>query len=370
MKILVLTSRYTATRDIIKENFGRQVRLFSSLRKLGNDITFFCLDYQKYETKKISLNKIKVYIKPFSFLRIPSVFLRLSKLVKRGKYDAVFITSDPLWAVFGIYLRKRFNIPIIYDIQDNYALYKSYLKLPFVAYFHKSLIKRSSLVLGASDILTKEAKGMGAKNAVTIANGVDLSLFRPLNKKKCRDDLRLPQDTKIISYIGTIQKRQGIDILLECFNSLKKDFPRLKLFIAGNILSGQETFFDFSDKDIIYRGSMPQKDIVKAINASDCLVIPYPLNRFTKVMQAPYKIVEFMACNRPLVITDVGSMPKLLDNKRFTAKPSDIKDLAAKIKLALKTAKISNRDKIKDYSWNQIAKKLNKFLKRTQPKLF
>ena len=43
MKILVLTSRYTATRDIIGEDFGRQTRLFEALKKFieqgGNIVT-------------------------------------------------------------------------------------------------------------------------------------------------------------------------------------------------------------------------------------------------------------------------------------------------------------------------------------------
>jgi len=47
MRILVLTSMYTATRDIIGEDFGRQTRLFSSLKKFGHDVDFFVADYKK-----------------------------------------------------------------------------------------------------------------------------------------------------------------------------------------------------------------------------------------------------------------------------------------------------------------------------------
>jgi len=51
MKILVFTSRYTAGRDIISEDFGRQVRIFEHLRKLGHKIDFFCVDYKKLESR-------------------------------------------------------------------------------------------------------------------------------------------------------------------------------------------------------------------------------------------------------------------------------------------------------------------------------
>ncbi len=52
MRILVLTSRYTATRDIIGEDFGRQTRLFSALKKIGHEVDFLVADYRKYENKK------------------------------------------------------------------------------------------------------------------------------------------------------------------------------------------------------------------------------------------------------------------------------------------------------------------------------
>src|SRR3990167_5566528 len=60
MKILVLTSRYTATRDIIGEDFGRQTRLFAALKKLGHDIDFFVADYRKHENKNVKLHGIEV----------------------------------------------------------------------------------------------------------------------------------------------------------------------------------------------------------------------------------------------------------------------------------------------------------------------
>ena len=44
MNVFVLTSRYTATRDIIGEEFGRGTRLFEALGRLGHKIDFFVVD--------------------------------------------------------------------------------------------------------------------------------------------------------------------------------------------------------------------------------------------------------------------------------------------------------------------------------------
>ena len=85
MEILVLTSRYTANRDIIVEDFGRQTRLFSALRKLVHGIDFFVADYRKYENKNIKLHGINVMIRPFGIFSILSFLINFDSALKNKK---------------------------------------------------------------------------------------------------------------------------------------------------------------------------------------------------------------------------------------------------------------------------------------------
>ena len=91
MKILVLTSRYTALRDIIEEDFGRQTRLFAALQKLDNQIDFFCVDYKKKEHKDTKLHGMNIHIKPFTPFN-PLSHIKLYKQLKKQlkqKYDLI-----------------------------------------------------------------------------------------------------------------------------------------------------------------------------------------------------------------------------------------------------------------------------------------
>ena len=101
MRILVLTSRYTATRDIIGEDFGRQTRLFSSLKKLGHNIDFFVADYRKQERKNVKLHGINVMIRPFGIFSFLKFIFELRNIVKKKAYDYLVSTSDPLWGILG-----------------------------------------------------------------------------------------------------------------------------------------------------------------------------------------------------------------------------------------------------------------------------
>ena len=359
MKILVLTSRYTASRDIINEDFGRQVRLFEQLKKFGHDIDFFCADYKKYENKNANLHGIRVFIRPFKPLSLFGFLLDLKKAIRNNRYDLMIATSDPLWGVIGYFIAGKYKIKFLYDIQDNYLVYKSY-KIPFFGFIERHAARNADLVMCASNILEDNVKKIRKKKTIVIPNGVDTALFRPLDKIKSRKKLKLPLGARIISYIGSIQKIQGVDILMAAFEELKKEIKDVKLLIAGRIGTAHKENFDFNKEGIIFLGSLPQKDVVFAINASDAIVIPYPRNTFTEVMFAPYKLVEFLACNRPVVVTDAGEMDRHIKDKKMIAKAGDIEDLKKKIKYALNLNKINSRNAAMEFEWKSIARKLDK----------
>ncbi len=364
MKILVITSRYTATRDIIKEDFGRQTRLFEALRKFKHEIHFFCADYKRFENKNTSLHGIKVFIRPFGAFYFFNFVSELKKTIKREKYDLIIATSDPLWGSIGYFISKKYKIRFLYDLHDNYETYATY-KIPFFKYLDNFIIKNSDLVTTVSYSLKNKIKSIREKNVFVIQNGVDTSLFKPLNKNKCKGYLKLPKNAKIIAYTGSLQRTQGVDLLIEAFNSLKKEIPNLHLLIAGRFLKGEERYINLKHKGIIYKGgSLPQKDIIKVINSADVAVIPNTLNNFAKYC-FPYKVVEYMACNAPIVATDVGDVGRILSTyKNSLCRPNDIEDMKNKIKKQLKMKKANYRKTAEKNSWRNIAKKLDSLIRQ------
>lgn len=361
VNLLVLTSRYTANRDIIGEDFGRQTRLFEAFTKLGNKVDFFVADYKKLERKNLKLHDMNITIEPFKPIRFYSFYKKLKSHLKKNNYNYLFVTSDPLWSVFAYKLSKKYKIPIIYDIQDDFSIFKTW-KTPIlgfiVRHYHYKTLKKAHLVTCASDILSNDQRKWRKNGIITIPNGVDINLFKPIDKQKSRQKLKLPKKVKIISYIGSLQKQQGVDILIKAFENLKKKHKNLNLMLVGKPSAHEKKDLKIKQERMIYLGSIDQKKVPYAINASDVLVMPYPLNTFTRVMQAPYKLVEFMACNRPVVVTDVGDLPKMINNKKLVAKHDDIKSLSKTIENALKIKKVKTRDKAMKYSWDEIAKKL------------
>ncbi|MDP7115826.1 MAG: glycosyltransferase family 4 protein [Candidatus Woesearchaeota archaeon] len=363
MKILVLTSRYTALRDIIEEDFGRQTRLFEALSKYDNEIHFYCVDYRKKENKDTKLHDMKIMIRPFSPfnpLQLLLFYRQLKKTIKEGGYDLIIGTSDPLWGVFGYYASKSCKIPFLYDLHDNYEVYQSY-SIPFMKYLDRHIIKKSYLVTTVSHTLKEYIAKWRKENVFVVQNGVDFNLFKPENKIKAREILKLPKDANVIAYAGSIQKLQGIDILIEAFIKLKNQYPKLLLFLAGRIKSEKGKSINMDVEGLIHVDHLDQQGVVNVINAADIAVIPNRMNAFTKYC-FPYKCVEYMACNTPIVATNVGDVADMLKAFPNTlCNPDDVEDMTKKISFQLNNPKKSDyRSKIKENTWMSIARDLDK----------
>lgn len=362
MKILVLTSRYTATRDIIEEDFGRQTRLFAELKKFNHEIDFFVADYRKHEKKSLKLHGINIMIRPFGIFSFFSFIFGLRKAVKNNGYDFLISTSDPLWGIIGSMILYRTKTKFVYDWHDNYETYKSY-GIPFFGLIDQVSMKKADIVLAVSHELKDKLSKKRKHDIFVVQNGVDLELFKPMDKMKCRRELGLPEKAKIIAYTGSIQQRQGVDLLVNAFNELKKEISGLKLVIAGRFVKGEERKISLNHEGIIYLNSLTQDKIAKLINAADAAVVPNKDDEFTRYC-FPYKVVEYMACNTPIVATRLGDVALMLkDFKDSLCMPDDADDMRRKIRIQIKKGKIDYRKKLENNTWNRIALKLDKILK-------
>lgn len=103
---------------------------------------------------------------------------------------------------------------------------------------HKFFLNFTDLVVVPSvfsmDVLKKQF-GLRGKRVVCIPSGVELGSFKPVGpdkKRKLHLNYGIPQDNKVISYIGRVDKVKRIDLLLKVFVLILKSRPTTSLIIA------------------------------------------------------------------------------------------------------------------------------------------
>ncbi len=170
------------------------------------------------------------------------------------------------------------------------------------------------------------------KKTYLIPNGIDFTRFYPMNSEMCKQRLGLPLDKKLLLFFA------DPDSPIKNFTLLK---GALKLLKNNTI-------------EIINPYPIKNEIFPLYLNACDVFV----LTSYNE--GSPNVIKEAMACNIPIVSTDVGDVCKVIANTegcfltRFTTR-----DVADKIKKALEFRKQTNgRENVKHLEARVIAKKI------------
>jgi teichuronic acid biosynthesis glycosyltransferase TuaC len=348
LHILVLTKRQYTNRDLLDDRFGRIRELPLQLGLRGFQVNGLCLSYKKKREGKTLDGPVVWESLNAGSLKITGVLrfiLRASSLASQA--DVIWAFSDSLYGILGYGLSRRFHIPLVFDLYDNFEYFLA-AKTPGVRQLYRSVLRKCNEVTCVSRPLARLVRSYGRKGPVCVLeNAVPKDLFRPLEKTACRAALGLPQNARIIGSAGALNKNRGIPSLLNAFALLRRRFPDLHLTVAGPRDIGIPR-----DQGITDLGILPYERVPLFVNALDVAVVCNLDNDFARYCY-PQKAREIMACDIPLVAAKVGSMADLFaDHPSWLFRPGDCADLSRAIESRLGDQTTGYRDVP---SWSDLA---------------
>jgi len=192
-------------------------------------------------------------------------------------------------------------------------------------------------VIAPSRWLAREAQASALLRTCpvhVIPNGLDLDEYRPLDRLRARELLRLPPDRKLVLFGatgGTSEARKG-------FSSLQSALVRLAAEWHGQALTAVVFGASTPAQPVeigmpaIYMGSL-RDDLTLALlyNAADVFVAPSLQENLSNT------VMEALSCGTPCVAFDIGGMPDMIEHGRngYLARPFDAADLAAGVRWTL-----------------------------------
>lgn len=148
---------------------------------------------------------------------------------------------------------------------------------------------------------------------------------------------KIPEDKKIISYIGRLFPEKGVEDLLAAFAMLKEYHPNTVLVIGGHGVSidDLQQYAQAQDiPDVIFTGTISNSEKRALMQLSYVGVIPTkPILNFVETLCI--SALEYQAAAVPLITTRVGGVPEAAGSHSLYARHSAPDDLAEKIALVI-----------------------------------
>ncbi len=269
------------------------------------------------------------------------VFFILRRDIFHHRPDIIYVRNNHL--LFVPVLISRFSrIPLVLEMngklldeaeQNFHSIIGRALLTLGVLKMIESLILRSAaqIIVVAPGIKAYALKHYAIDPAtITIVhNGVDTAIFQPGTSASARHVVGLGSGV-YIAYIGSFYPWQGLRYILKAAQLVLRERPQSKFLIVG---SGKE--YDYISSfvrqnqlhaSIELRPAVPHALIPRYIQAVDiCLCYP---TRVRAYATSPFKVYEYLACAKPVVVSDIGGIREEFGAAVAYVKPESPRALA------------------------------------------
>jgi len=214
-----------------------------------------------------------------------------------------------------------------------------------------------------------------AQKTFVVPNAVDLEVYHPRDSTEAREKLKLSLGNRFICYVGHFYPGRGLEVLIEAFLKVIKQIPDSRLLLVGDgpLRKGLEKEVRRlgMEEHILFTGFQPLTKAALYIAVSEICMAPFE-RRYLRVEVSPLKLYSYMACARPVVISDVpieceglAEAARLVPPEQPDALAEAIIDLLNHPEEARRMGERGRQIVEKLYIWDVAAKKVLVILNRT-----
>ncbi|MCC6065669.1 MAG: glycosyltransferase [Thermofilum sp.] len=319
-------------------------------------------------------NLTMLTVKMFKLFVTPALPARAQKEVKG--FDVVHLHEfRTLQNAAAARAARDHGVPYVLQAHGSVPRVGSWktLKLLYDTVYGYKLLRGASRAIALTKAEARHYKRMGVpeEKIAIVPNGIDLSEYSDLPPKGAfKEKFNVPEDKRIVLYIGRIHWIKGVDILVKAYALLAKQpgFKDTILVIAGpddGYLGKVKSLVqDLGISDsVLFTGPLYGSDKLSAYVDAEFVVLPSRYETF------PYVVLEAYACVKPVIASNVEAMPDIVlhGETGLLFRAGDEKELASALAHLLENPKETekmgrNARKLAEekYSMDKIAVELEK----------
>lgn len=240
----------------------------------------------------------------------------------------------------------------------------------------RRLLRQADRIIAATQAEVAQIQWLyreATDRVVVVPPGVDTSRFYPIDVDEAKEFVGIPDDMRMVLYVGRIESLKGIDTLLGAVRSMIEDgsfdrHPFCVVIIGGNWEDPEDERTDEmkrlleirkrheTDDVITFLGKRDQDTLQYYYSAAEVVVVPSYYESFGLVA------LEAMACGTPVVASETGGLAFLVKDGEtgFHVPAGDSEALAEKLNSLLEDESLRARlgeqaaEYAKQYDWSVI----------------
>lgn len=275
-------------------------------------------------------------------------YLAIEKAIKDNHIDAIVLYSVPTNGFQAVNLAKKHGIPVFFrSIDILHELVPYWFLSPLTFSLETWVYNHVDKILTLSPKLSEYVVRMDANedDVELLLFGVDLNKFNPyVDSAELRKSLGITESDIVVLYIGTLFEFSGLDLYLEQFSQVVKSIPRVKLIIVGGgaLFSRlKKLVVDYGlTENVALTGFQPFDMMPQYINIANICINPFEVNGATSDI-IPGKILQYLACGKPVLATPLPGMVSLLEGPKNGLVFSRIDEFAKNTVKLLKNPKLA-----------------------------
>ncbi len=202
----------------------------------------------------------------------------------------------------------------------------------------------------------KDIKENITGKVVNIPTGIDSGKFKPVNTD-VRNNYGIEDDEKLVLFTGRFIHFKNLPFLVKGMAEVIKQNDKVKLMLVGEgpffgQIKKMVSVLKIENK-VVFTGKIPNDVLPRYYSAADLYLITSNYDNF------PNAVIEAMACGLPVVATNVGGIPDLVENgvNGFCIENNNIAELKETVLKMLKDDKLS--DEIGNNNRETVGKRFN-----------
>ena len=198
-----------------------------------------------------------------------------------------------------------------------------------------------------------------AENIKVIPNGVDASIFKPL-------DTIARTPFRLITTASSDQPLKGLSVLLRALAPLRNEFPELQLIVIGKLKENGETQKELEALNlqdaVQFRSGISNQQLVEEYAQASIAIVPSLYEGFG------LPAAEAMACAVPLICSDGGALPEVVGDAARLVRAGNVDDLHTALHELLNDDKMREQlgaqgrtHILQQLSWDCVGKKMERY---------